>query len=127
MSMIQATVEPEKKGAAIGALGFVMQYVTAIMSLVIGSMVDKYDLNAKQRNFGTMCAILTAGPSLIASFCFFMAGPQYEKIKIQQKKEIEEAVTKADENEIELTQVEDLQKSIASMKFTLMKQKRDLI
>lgn len=47
MSMIQATVEPEKKGAAIGALGFVMQYVTAIMSLVIGSMVDKYDLNAK--------------------------------------------------------------------------------
>lgn len=44
MSMIQATVEPENKGAAIGAFGFVNNYTQALVSLLIGFLVQKYSL-----------------------------------------------------------------------------------
>jgi len=81
MSMIQATIEPEKKGAAIGAFGFVNNYTQALTSLIIGWVVTTYKLNEDMRTFGTLCACLTVVPSFIAGLCFLMAGPEYEKIK----------------------------------------------
>ena len=81
MSMIQATIEPEKKGAAIGAFGFVNNYTQALTSLIIGWVVTSFELDKDMRTFGTLCACLTVVPSCIAGLCFYRAGPEYEKIK----------------------------------------------
>jgi len=78
MSMIQATVEPENKGAAIGAFGFVNNYTQALVSLLIGFLVQKYSLGDSQVEFGRFCAALTAVPSLIAGLCFLRAGTYFE-------------------------------------------------
>jgi MFS family permease len=102
MSMIQATIEPENKGAAIGAFGFVNNYTQAFTSLIIGSIVTGYELDSDMRTFGTLCAICTVIPSFFAGLCFYRAGPEYEKIKNMQKEETENAIKKAEESEIEL-------------------------
>lgn len=102
MSMIQATVEPEKKGAAIGAFGFVNNYTQALTSLLIGYLVTSYELDKDMPTFGTLMAALTAIPSLIAGLCFLRAGPEYEKIIKRQKEESEKAIVKAEESEIQL-------------------------
>lgn len=81
MSMVQGTVEPEKKGAAIGAFGFANNYIQAALSLLIGWVVDNYKLDEDFRKFGTMCAVLTAVPNLIAGLLFLYAGIPYEVIK----------------------------------------------
>lgn len=81
MSMIQAMVEPENKGAAIGAFGFVNNYTQAVMSLLIGYFVSKYDLDQNQTQFGLLCAALTALPNLVAGLCFLKAGVYYSEIK----------------------------------------------
>jgi MFS family permease len=48
MSMIQGTIEPENKGAAIGAFGFANNYTQALISLLIGYIVTKDDLDSNQ-------------------------------------------------------------------------------
>ena len=112
--MIQATIEPEKKGAAIGAFGFVNNYTQALTSLIIGWVVTTYNLAEDMRTFGTLCACLTAVPSLIAGLCFLMAGPEYEKIKKAQQEETDAALKKAEESEIVFkeSEVEELQTQI---------------
>lgn len=124
MSMVQGTIEPEKKGAAIGAFGFANNYIQAVVSLFIGWLVTHYKLDENQRDFGMLCAVLTAVPNLLAGLCFLYAGKPYEEIKLKQQEEADQAVEKAEKAEIELEEetIKSLRHSIGSFKRSLVNQ-----
>jgi hypothetical protein len=84
MSMIQGTIPPEKKGAAIGAFGFANNMIQAVASASIGIVVTKYNLTDNQRTFGLLCSLMTGVPNLLAGLCFFLGGIPYKKLKEEQ-------------------------------------------
>lgn len=84
MSMIQGTIPPEKKGAAIGAFGFANNMTQALASAIIGVVVTKNDLTQNQKTFGLLCAFMTGIPNLIAGLCFFLGGIPYKRLKEEQ-------------------------------------------
>ncbi len=45
MSMIQTVIDPKFKGAAIGAFGFMNNYIQALSSLAIADLVTTYNLD----------------------------------------------------------------------------------
>lgn len=92
------------------------------MSLLIGFIVTKYELDQHWSQFGLMCACVTSVPSLIAAICFYRAGYPYEAIKLEQEEEAKEAI-----EVVKLAGVRQTEEALVSFKQSIFEMKRSIV
>lgn len=77
ISMLTIAAPANAKGQVIGFMMTAVSISLIIMSSVVANMMNHYPINHK--NIAFVMIINTVIPSLLASFCYLMAGEDYEK------------------------------------------------
>lgn len=80
MSMIQTVIDTKYKAVSIGVFLFGTTISGTICTIVLGALIGTY-AKTDMRTLGYILAASASIPSLIAAFCFYMAGFHYAAFK----------------------------------------------
>jgi hypothetical protein len=82
IAMIQTVIDVKYKAVSVAVFFFATAISQTIAAVVLGEIITKFELNSdKIGELGLVLALFTAGPCLLASYCFYKCGKPYEDFK----------------------------------------------